>query len=197
MRSLIRKLHMYAGLFSFTALMIYGIAGLDATASPAPGEPDPTEPAVEFLAFTTPPGAGDKAVADAVHALLKLPLAGPIPEWAIHRNAANDLKLDFYSPNGVTSVIVLEKESRLRVERGRVPVWRFLNNIHGMTPGEYQADRRLKLWSWYNEAALWSMTGMALSGIYLWLASRPGWRPAVYTFTAGSAALVILYLTAR
>ncbi len=197
MRTLIRKLHMYAGLFSFTALMVYGVAGLDGTASPPPGQPEAEAPAIEFLPFNPAGAAGDKAAADAVYELLKPPLAGPIPDWAIHRNGANDLELDFYSPNGMTRATVLEKEGRLRIERRRVRVWGFLNNIHGMTPGEYQKDIRLKLWTWYNEAAMWSLTGMVLSGVYLWLASRPGWRAAQLTFAVGSAALVVLCFSVR
>jgi hypothetical protein len=136
MHALIKKLHIYAGLFSFTALVIYGVAGLDATAAPPPEQREAPEPVAEFRDFTPPGGAGDKAVADAVHALLKPPLAGPIPASAVHRNASNDLQLDFYSPNGVTRVTVLETEQRLRIERNRVPVWRFFNNIHGMTLGD-------------------------------------------------------------
>jgi hypothetical protein len=197
MRALIRKLHMYAGLFSFTALMVYGVAGLEGTASRPPGQSEPQSPAVEFLEYKPPAGAGDKAVADSVHALLKPPLAGPIPEWAVHRNAAHDLELDFYSPNGMTRAVVLEKEGRLRIERRRVRVWGFLNDLHAMTPGEYQQDIRLKLWSWYNEAAMWSLMGMVFSGVYLWLASRPGWRTAQLTFAAGSMALMVLYFSVR
>jgi uncharacterized iron-regulated membrane protein len=197
MTALIKKIHMYAGLFSFTALAIYGLAGLDATFAPPPGAPETTPPQVEMRDYTPPPGAGDKQVADHVHALLNPPLAGPLPAWAVRRNASNDLQLDFYSPNGITRAIVLEKENRLRVERIPFHFGQFLNNLHGMTLGDYQKDYRLRLWSWYNEIALWSLALMVLSGLWLWLASRPSWKPAQLTFAAAAGLFLVLYTLTR
>jgi hypothetical protein len=38
---------------------------------------------------------------------------------------------------------------------------------------------------------------MSLTGVYLWLASRPRYRPALYTFAAGCAVFIGLYVVTR
>lgn len=190
MRLLIRKVHMFTGLFSFTAFVVYGIAGLDSTLGPA----ETTRPTIEFFEFSPPKGVNDKAIASAVRELLKPPPPGPSHDSTIRRNAANDLRFTFYSPSAATHVVVLEKENRLRVERTRQPFWRFMNLLHAYTPTDRPIALSHRLWAWYNEAAMFSLVGMTLSGVYLWLASRPGWRPAQYAFSAGSAAFLALYL---
>src|SRR5689334_21653727 len=104
MYSLFRKVHMYAGLLNLSILLIFGIAGLLATFESAPDQRKRPDPDVEFRDFTVPPGFDDKAVAARVYDFLKLPLVAPIPNFAIKRDASNDLALDFYSANGVRHV---------------------------------------------------------------------------------------------
>jgi len=38
---------------------------------------------------------------------------------------------------------------------------------------------------------------MAISGTYLWLASRPGYRIAQYSFAGGAAIFILLYIVTR
>jgi hypothetical protein len=55
----------------------------------------------------------------------------------------------------------------------------------------------MRLWTWYNEFSIWSLIGMSLSGVYLWLASRPRYRPAIYVFAFGSLSFLLLYMLTR
>jgi len=48
-----------------------------------------------------------------------------------------------------------------------------------------QSDRRMQLWAWYNHFAIWSLIAMSVTGVYLWLASRPRYRIAHYSFLGG------------
>lgn len=191
---LVKKLHMYAGLLSFSNFVAYGIAGLVATFSPPP-EQRRLAGETRYVPFTVPAGLTDKALADSIYRLLDPPLAGPIPEWAIRRDDAGHLLLNFYTVNGPHRVTVLEEENRLRVETMRNSVWRFLSNVHATTvrDAERVPDWRLKLWAYHNEIALWALSFMALSGVYLWLATRPRLRFALAAFLGGSGAFLLLY----
>ena len=59
------------------------------------------------------------------------------------------------------------------------------------------SDWRVRLWAFYNEVAIWALITMALSGLYLWLASRPKYRWAWVSFLTGSGAFAVLYVLTR
>jgi hypothetical protein len=197
MYSLFRKVHMYAGLLNLSILLIFGIAGLWATFEPAPEQRHRPDPQIEYRDFTVPAGLDDKAVADRVYEFLQLPLSAPIPNFAVRRDQNNDLALDFYNPNGVRRAIVLEKENRIRLETRGNPLANYLNGLHTTTINARSTDWRIRYWTYYNEFSIWSLIGMSISGVYLWLASRPRYRPARYVFALGCGAFLLLYALTR
>lgn len=192
----IKKLHMYCGLLNFSILVVFGIAGLTATFEPAPQNRTPPPAIARFVAYTAPPAMSDKEVADDVYRFLQLPLTAP-PRYGIRRDGDNNLAFSLYTVNGERRVTVLEKENRLRVEEARNSIWRYLDNLHSTTIQAPAPDLRLRLWTYYNEFAIWSLIGMALSGLYLWLSSRPRYRPAQIVFLAGSGIFLCLYWLTR
>ena len=193
----IKKLHMYFGLLNFSILLVFGIAGLQATLALAPDKRAPPEPKVRLEAYTPPSALDDKGVADDVYRVLKLPLTTPLPKFAIRRDGDKNLTFGFYTVNGPHQVTVLEKEGRLRVETTTNTIWRYFNGLHTMTIQARAQDLRVRMWTWYNEFAVWSLIGMSLSGCYLWLSSRPRYRPAQLVFVAGSGGFVVLYWLTR
>ncbi len=197
MRHWIRKIHMYAGLLSFTALLVYGIAGLTATFEDAPENRGRPQPAVRYLPFEARAGASDKEVADAVYRLVNPSLAAPVPAGALRRNEAAELRLNFYSPNGIVAVTFLEREKRLRVETRRNRLWRFLSNLHAGTAVRGERDARLRLWALYNQLAMAALLVLAVTGVWLWLQSRPRYRPAPWSLALGAGAFVLLYVLTR
>ena len=197
MYALFRKLHMYAGLLNLSILLIFGVSGLWATLEPAPEQRARPDPAVEFRDFTVPPGLDDKAAADRVYEFLQLPLTAPLPKFALRRDASNNLALDFYTPNGVRRAVVLEKENRIRLETRRIPLANFLNNLHTTTINARSTDWRIRYWTYYNEFSIWSLIGMSISGVYLWLASRPRYGPARFAFALGCGVFLLLYAVTR
>lgn len=197
MNQLIKKLHTYTGLLSFSALIVFGVAGLTASFEPAPENRHQDTGAIRYEPFTPAVGLSDREVADSIYARLSPPLSGPVPSWALKRDSDNNLRLDFWSVNEVQRVTVLEKENRLRVETTRWSPWVYLNNLHTTTIRPEHIDVRLKLWTYYNEFAIWSLIGMALSGTYLGLSSRPGYRLARYALGGGGALFAALYLLTR
>lgn len=197
MNELVKKLHAWLGLAGFTLLLVYGLTGLSVTMLPAPEARPRREAVTEFVDFRVPPNLTDKQVADLVWAHLKLPLTNPAPEWSLRRDAASNLTIGFYTPNGPTRVTVLEAEGKLRLERQRAPWPAFLNNLHASTLRDLPVDWRMRAWVAYNELAIFILIFLSLSGIYLWLSSRPRHRLAQISFFAGTGSFAALYWLSR
>jgi uncharacterized iron-regulated membrane protein len=184
---------MYAGLLAFTALVVFGVAGLTATVSPE----RPQTGAVETREFHPPANAADFDAAMAAYDALQLPLADRPGRGAVKRDAGNHVAFTVYSPNGPRVITILEAEGQVRVELRRNSVWHFLENAHAALPREASRDLRIKLWSWYTEFGIWTLILMSVSGVWLWLASRPGYLWAQVSFAAGSGAFLLLYAITR
>jgi hypothetical protein len=187
---------MYLGLLNYVSITVFGIAGLSATFEPGPRRPQPSAEA-RVEPFTVPPNASDKEVADAVYQAVHFPLSNPIPKGALRRNPENELVLNFYTLNGLYKVTVLEKENRLLIEPNRNNIVRFLDAMHSVTQANQSRHLLVRLWGWYNEFAIWSLIAMSVSGVYLWLASRPRYRWAQISFAAGTAVFVGLWAVTR
>ncbi len=197
MHELLKKILARLGLLSFTILLVYGITGLSVTMLPAPEARPRRQAAAEIVDFRVPPNLTDKQVADRVWEALKLPLTNPAPEWSLRRDAANNLTIGFYTPNGPARVTVLEREGRLRLVRERAPWPAFLNNLHAGTLRDLPVDWRMRAWVAYNEFAIFALILMSLSGVYLWLSSRPRHLLARLSFVAGTGSFLALYWLSR
>ena len=188
---------MYASLFTFTALVVYGLSGLIDSVLPAWSERQPPPTTEQFRLFAAPTGVSDKRLADIVYKELDLPLSGPAADYALRRDAEQNLVISFYTPNGVRTVTVLEQQGQLKIVRASAGLSSFITGMHGAVL-RYAAPRFLnQAWAYYNEAGLWALGFMALSGLVLWLASRSHliWARAV--FAVGNGAFVLLYWLMR
>jgi uncharacterized iron-regulated membrane protein len=186
--NLIRKIHIYAGLFTFAHLIIYGIAGI-VPAFQHGAERPKTARAVRTVPFRVNGSQTDKQVADEIWRTLKLPMTRPMPNWFLRHTPDNHLLLDFYNINGIYRVVVLEDKDQLRIEDIRNSTALFLGDIHAATMGDHQAPGLIRLWGTWNELAMWTLLGFCASGLYLWLATRPRLAFAWLALSAGSLAL--------
>ncbi|MCG6924557.1 MAG: hypothetical protein LJF30_04495 [Acidobacteria bacterium] len=59
------------------------------------------------------------------------------------------------------------------------------------------SDLRVRAWAWYLELSIWSLLLMALSGVYLWLSTRPRHRWARVSLVVGTLVLVGFYWVVR
>jgi len=196
MRNLVVKLHIYAGLLTFTQLMIFGVAGLAATMQTAAERPKNPH-TIRHQTFRPPPGASDREVADIVYRELKLPLTRPMPAFAIKRNASNDLQLDFYNINGIYRVVVLERDGMLSIEEIRNSLAIFLEDLHATTTGDAEAPRLMQVWGVYNEIAMWCLIAFVVSGLYLWLSAQARTWWAWGSLAAGVGSFAALWMAFR
>jgi len=192
MAKLIKKIHIYLGLLNLSIVLVFGLAGLKATFKLG-GRGMPPVTATRYEPFTVPPSlADDTAVAEHVRAQLRI--AAVIHD--VRRDPDNNLAFAYYTHNGPHYVTILEKENRLRLAIHQTGMWSFFDNLHA-TERRDMKDWRVQLWAWYNEFSIWSLIAMALTGVYLWLASRPGFLWAQISFAVGAGAFLLLYFVAR
>jgi hypothetical protein len=194
--TLLRRIHMYLGLMSWSSLLVFGIAGLTGTFRSGPEAPT-RDKAVRFESFTVPANLTDKQVAHLVWNTLQIPLTAPEHVFGIQRDGENNLNFSIYSENGVSGVTVLEKENRLRIETERSSIWEYFDNLHGTTVNTPVTDWRIRLWTYYIEFSIWTLLAMALGGLCLWLMSRPGHRLAQVLFLFSVGSFVVLYILSR
>jgi hypothetical protein len=188
---LVKKAHIYIALLNLSIVLVFGIAGLKATLND--GRHKPPEPEVRFENFTVPATIiDDGAVAEEIRRRLNIPAVS----IDIRRDKENNLNVAYYTQSGPRRITLLEKENRLRIAKQQEDIWHFFDNLHG-TANRHPSDWRVRLWTYYNEFSVWSLIAMALSGIYLWLCSRPGYLWAQVSFLAGTATVFVLYVVSR
>ena len=197
MHAWVKKLHIYFGLINFTNVMIFGIVGLWLAFEVAPAARPRVDPQVRYEEFAAQPGASDKDVADRVYERLRIPLSAPVPKFALQRDTEHNLTFTFYTVNGPSKVTVLESENRIKVEARRNSFAQFLNGLHEATTRNSRPALASRLWAIYNEFSIFTLLFLAVSGPYLWLASRPRMRLAQYSFGAGCAMFLVLYALTR
>ena len=190
-RDLVLKIHVYAGLLTFTHLAIYGAAGLAATWEARP-RPKLVRSSRD-VAYTPPASRTDKEVADDVYRTLQLPLTRPMPLFALKHDERNNLQLDFYNLNGIHRVTVVEPDHRLHVEEVHNGIGTFLDDLHTVTLNDPEAPRLVRVWGYYNAFAMWCLLGFCVSGVYLWLSAQARSRWAWACLAAGSTVMASLW----
>jgi hypothetical protein len=195
---LLRKIHMYIGLLSWSIVLVFGIAGLDAIVCSTLKVTGTTARA-STLDFAVPPNLTDSQVVEAVWTKIHLPFSLPSMFYGLHRDNSNNLCFNFWSiDKGGAKVTVLEQQRQLQVEEEGPNFWNYLNELHStrMT-GPSQVDWRTRYWSYYTEFGIWTLIAMALTGIWQWLLSRPGLRWAQITILLACVSFAALYILTR
>lgn len=191
-----KKIHIYAGLFSFMAFVVWGVTGIHAVFLPPPGEwQPPAVTAQRELPFEAPGNLDDKKLAEAIYAVVGLAMAGGY--YNVRRNDAGDLAFIAYSANGQRDVTYLDKERRVRIEFRDGDLGDFLSAMHAGHSRRGPPDLSSRLWGYYNEFSAWAFLFMVLSGMYMWVATRPGMRWALILVSATTAATLALWVTTR
>ena len=168
----IKRLHMYAGLLTFTAFVVWGITGIHAVFLPSADnweEPSPTE--VREIAWKSPGNLDDKALSRvAIEASGLQAIGAPL----LHRrDDQQNLAFAVFGPNGRRDITYLEREEKLRVEIRQNNLVEFLSGSHAGSSRRGPPNWSARVWGIYNEFSNWAFLLMTISGIYLWLASRP------------------------
>jgi hypothetical protein len=191
-----KKIHMYAGLLTFSAFVVWGITGVYAVFLPSPGEYQPPEVAeVAETQFEAPGDLDDWELAKLIYETVDLSLAGGF--YNIRRNENGNLAFMAFTSNGRRDLTYLEERKLVRVEFRNNDVADFLSSMHTAHSRRGAPEFSVRLWAYYNEFSTWAFFFMSLSGLYMWVATRPGLPWARICFGGAVVVGVILWFVAR
>jgi len=191
----IKKLHIYTGLLSFTGFTVWGIIGIWASFMPPPRERVRPDPQVRMVDFQVDGSATDQETTDAMILASGLPFIQPGRKP--NRNRDGHLQVRYLTPNGTRAMVLLEEQSKIRIEAIPSPFLGFLNIMHYQTFVRHNPGWEAQLWGGYNEFSMWAVIFMTISGLYMWLATRPKMGWALWTFGLATAGFAALYTVLR
>lgn len=197
MRPLTKKIHTYAGLLSFTLMLVYGIAGLTATIRKGSESSKPGFGPPRFESLVLPPGADKQQISALVYDHLKPALVERLPADMVETDGDGNLRLDLWSINRVERVTVLAREGRLKIQEKPSDLPDFLNALHATLTGYPTSFPLIRVWGVYNHFGLICLLFLALSGAYLWLSSRPRYAPARILMADGCLVFALIYMLLR
>ena len=130
---------------------------------------------------------------------LEIPLARDANERSLRYDAEGRPTLSLYTLNGNHRVTVLADRGVVRVRSTRTSFAEFLNRLHSTTfrSASHIRDWRVRLWSIYVELSIWALMLMPLTGIYLWIVTRPTHRWARASAVASLISAVLFYFVLR
>ncbi len=167
----IKKIHMYAGLLTFSAFVIWGVTAIHAVFLPPPGGYTPPEiSSVREVPFKAAGNLDDKQLAKQIYDSIDVPLAGG--HYNIRRDDDLNLAFFIFTSNGRRDVTYLEDRSVVRVAHRRNNLWGFLSSMHTAHSRRHTLSIPSKMWGYYNEFSNWAFLFMTISGVYMWLATR-------------------------
>ncbi len=192
----IKKIHMYAGLLTFTAFVVWGVTGIHAVFLPPPGGYLPPRISSERELPLRPPGnLDDNALAKHIFETAGIPLAGG--HYNVHRDDALNLAFFAYTPNGRRDFTYLEEQGIVRIAHRRNDLAGFLSVMHASHSRRGPRALPARLWGLYNELSTWAFLFMTISGMYMWFVTRPGLRWAQALTAAAISLAVVLWMLNR
>ena len=195
--NVVRKLHIYAGLQSLLALILFGLTGLCATYIKSPYFSPPPESMVE-IPIDGDLQHSDRQVVDQVFEQLKIPLAPRPPDWSTKSLANGEVEFEVRTPQALTRVSIIRSANQARIRRRPLSLAERVVILHTITWNRplSNADRRCLLWALYIEFSAWALAFFILTGVYLWLNSPVRRRRFGFPFFLGGWAVMIAFLVA-
>ena len=168
-----KKIHMWSGLLTFTAFVVWGITGIHAIFLPAPGEWKPPEVSSrQEFELEAPGNLDDKEMDKRIFEAADLKMAGG--HYNVHRDENQNLAFDVFTSNGGRNITYFEDKKQVLVEFRDAGLAGFLSSMHTAHTRRGAPDLSARIYGVYNEFATWAFLFMSLSGIYMWVATRPG-----------------------
>lgn len=191
-----KKIHMYTGLLSFMAFVVWGVTGVHAVFLPGPGGYQPPQVAAEEeFPFEGPGDLDDKQLAQRIFDAVRPPMTDGY--YNVHRNADGHLAFLSYGANGPRDFTYLEDQKLVRIAFRDNGLADFLSSMHASHSRRGPPELSARLWGYYNEFSTWAFLFMALSGVYMWVVTRPGLPWAQLCIGGAAVVGVILWVITR
>lgn len=192
----VKKIHMYSGLLTFIAFVVWGITGVYAVFLPSPDEykPPPVS-SMQEIPFRAAGSLDDEKLAHAIFDAVDIPLAGG--RYNVHRDDQLNLAFNVFTINGGREVTFLEEKGIVRIAHRGNGVLDYLSSMHTAHSRRHRMTPAVIAWGYFNEFSTWAFVFMTFSGIYMWIATRPGLRWAQLSLAGVTALTLALWITIR
>lgn len=191
-----RTIHMYSGLLTFMAFVVWGVTGIHAVFLPPPeGFQPPPISSVREVPYEAAGDLDDQQLSRAIYELIEVPLAGG--RYNVHRDEQANLAFNVFTINGGREVTFLEREGIVRVAHRRNSVWGYLSSMHTAFSRRHTLTPAAVAWGLFNELAVYAFLFMTISGVYMWLATRPRLRWAQLSLVGMTVLTLALWIAIR
>jgi hypothetical protein len=192
----VKTIHMYSGLLTFMAFVVWGVTGIHAVFLPGPDavEPPPVS-SVRDVPYQTNGALDDQQLSRAIYEAIAIPLKAG--RYNVHRDADANLAFNVFTINGGREVTFFEPKGLVRIAHRRNSVWSYLSSMHTAFSRRHTLTMAAIAWGLFNELAVYAFVFMTVSGIYMWLATRPRLRWAQLSLAGMTAAVLALWIAIR
>ncbi len=192
----VKKIHMYSGLLTFTAFVVWGVTGIHALFLPSPGQfTPPPITSVKEIPFQAAGSLDDRKMAEAIYQAANIPLAGG--RYNVHRDEESNLAFNVFTINGGREVTFVENKGIVKIAHRANSVWSYLSSMHTANSRRHRLTPAAIAWGYFNEFANWAFLFMTVSGVYMWIATRPGLRWAQLSLAAVTVLTLGLWMAIR
>ena len=186
MRSLLLKVHIYAGLSCSSYLLIFGISSLNYNHNF--GKPSNQKVTWE-RSLKLSDTRNDAALSETVRDALGL-MGWPLP-WETHRDGDGNLRFGLSRPGKHYTIHVLFDKNQVRVEETRKGFWEVVNRLHAVMA--VPSSPFMRFWGAYTELCTWVVLFSTASGVYLWTRRRSE-RLTGWILLAGGPGTSLLFM---
>jgi hypothetical protein len=192
----VKKIHMYSGLLTFLALVVWGVTGIHSVFLAPPGQyqPPPVS-SIREIPYKAESRLDDQQLATAIYQAIKIPLAGG--RYNVHRDGQANLAFNVFTINGGRDVTFLEDKGIVRIAHRANGLFDYLSSMHTAHSRRHRQSLAARAWGIFNEIANWAFLFMTFSGVYMWIATRPRLLWAQLSFGAMAVVTVALWIAIR
>jgi hypothetical protein len=140
-------------------------------------------------------GMDDQQLAKAIFDVIDVPLAGG--RYNVHRDEKSNLAVNVFTINGGREVTFFEEAGNVRIDHRRNSVWSYLSSMHTAHSRRHRMTAPVIAWGYFNEFATWAFLFMTFSGLYMWIATRPGLRWAQLSLAGMVVLTLALWIAIR
>lgn len=191
-----KKIHTWAGLLTFSAFVVWGVTGIHAVFLPAAGEftPPPVS-SVREMAFQAPGDLDDQELSQAIFEAAEIPLAGG--RYNVHRDENLNLAFNVFTINGGRELTYYEDRGVVEIAHRKNSLWSYFSSMHTAHSNRHQLVPAASAWGYFNEMATWAFLFMTISGVYMWIATRPFLTWARLSLAGMALLMLVLWIVIR
>ncbi len=187
---IIKKIHIYIGLQSSIALLIFSISVISLSLE------EKVEPTLSQHQFMGDLNRDNLQLAKAIHKQVGLKFEAVPESWMISEKQNGTLLIKFKSPNAKRKTRLNKATGEIKITSLAMTFPQFINHMHQESIGRRRLTDNLWLWAWsiYIEFSILALFTLPVTGLYIWLSGRSAKKVwANLSLISSSVIMIILW----